>query len=46
MRMVLNAAVALALMPAIWVASAAWSTALTAGLLAHEVGRRIKASLA
>jgi hypothetical protein len=44
-RIAATAVVALALMPVIWVSSVAWTTALTAGLVTHEVGRRIRRAL-
>jgi len=36
-----RAAFAVSLMPAVWVSSMAWATALTAGLLAHEAATRL-----
>lgn len=40
-RMIASAAAVVALMPVIWVTSAAWATGLSAGLVVHEMRRRI-----
>lgn len=42
MRMLASAAAVVAIMPLLWISSAAWSTALAVGLVTHEVGRRLK----
>lgn len=40
-RMVASAAAVVVLMPVIWVTSAAWATGLSAGLIVHELKRRL-----
>lgn len=41
LKLVGSGAVVLALMPVLWVSSAAWATALSAGLVCHEIRRRM-----
>ncbi len=42
LKMISSAAAVLALIPVLWVSSAAWATALSAGLVADEVRRRLR----
>ncbi len=39
-KMIASAAAVAALIPVIWVTSAAWATGLSASLVAHELKRR------
>lgn len=40
-RMIASAAAVVALLPVIWVTSAAWATGLSAGLVIHEMKRHM-----
>jgi hypothetical protein len=42
LKLVGSGAVVLALLPVIWVSSAAWASALSVGLICHEVRARLR----